>query len=122
MPVYSFVPEFGRCLTSMNNQAGDEVTLSHGNPIRGGEFCTFRLREPLGQDKWGDNYFDLDAPEQLIQVASRWDASGEVWATRAEIDQFLETAKQHWGREVLEFKGMKLVRSAFGHWREAQES
>lgn len=56
MAVYSFHAPLNRWLDciSANAQPGDEVTLSVGNTLGGGEFTTYRLGPVVARNERGD--------------------------------------------------------------------
>lgn len=113
-----------RWLTSFRFSAepvkvGDTPCLSIGHPLRGGEFTTYRLAEPVAHDEDGTPLFDLD--EAQVEIASAYEAGGEpVFATRAEITEAIEAGHEAWqvgGRNVCQLKGLRFERGGFGNYR-----
>lgn len=107
MAVTSLDPATGLVLTSIgpDTKLGDEVTLSIGNPITGGEFTTYRLGKTYGVNKWGETLFDLQEAEILV--------NGQFFS-RNEIRAALGNAGYD---RPLELGGRVYRRTAFGHWR-----
>lgn len=117
MAVTSFIN--GRYLTSIYGaKEGDRVTLSVGNPIRGGEFTTYLLGAQCGESQFGEPLFDLD--EAQVQMGFAFEPGGEVFVTRQEIREFQEATRKNWSREA-ELRGIRFRRTSFGHWARAED-